>query len=180
VPKVSFASLSGPLIVPFKTHSDNRGRFSKIYDGEKSEFDSKLPLSVSISQNELAGTLRGLHFQVTPHSEIKIITCLTGAIYDVLVDIRPDSPNFGNWASFELSSESPTQLYIPHGFAHGFQTLLDDSTISYLIWGRFSPQASRRLAYNDKQLDIFWPLPISQISEEDANASLYEAIACEL
>jgi dTDP-4-dehydrorhamnose 3,5-epimerase len=180
VPKVSFSSLSGPTIVPIETHSDNRGSFSKIYESENSKFYSNLPFSVSTSQNELAGTLRGLHFQVNPFSEIKIVTCLTGAIYDVIVDIRPDSANFGNWASVELSSENPAQLYIPQGFAHGFQTLLDRSLVSYLIWGEFSPQASRRIAYNDKYLGISWPLPISRISVEDTNASLYEVIARQL
>ena len=180
MPKIPFDKLSGPILKSIKSHADSRGSFTKVYDSETSEITSDLPLSFSVSRNELAGTLRGLHFQITPHAEIKVISCLAGKIFDVVVDIRPTSPNFGNWACVELSSEDPRQLYIPHGFAHGFQTLVEESFVSYMIWGRFVPQASRRINYNDRRLGILWPLPISKISDDDAHASEFEIIAQEL
>lgn len=174
--RISFSSLTGPYLAPLSRQSDVRGTFFKIYESEKTELISDLPFSFSLSENRFAGTLRGLHFQVYPHEEIKFITCVAGDVYHVILDLRPNSPNFGNWASVELSSNNPKQLIIPKGFAHGYQTLSNNSTVAYLIWGRYNLQSSRRIAYNDKNLGIIWPLPISHISQEDTNAPTFEEV----
>lgn len=119
------------------------------------------------SFNAHAGTLRGLHFQLPPHEEAKIVACPRGAIHDVIVDLRPGSPTYGRWCSAELSEENGDALYAPPGFAHGFQTLRDGTEVSYLMGARFVDGASGGLRFDDPALGIAWPLPVSVVSERD-------------
>lgn len=113
------------------------------------------------------GTLRGMHFQTAPHAEVKIVSCVAGAIYDVIVDLRPGSPTYRAWEGFELSADNGRQLYVPAGFAHGFQTLTDAAELNYLISAFYEPTASTGISYDDPTIGIRWPLPVTVISERD-------------
>ena len=121
----------------------------------------------SISFSARRGTIRGMHYQREPHSEVKLVRCVKGAIWDVIIDIRPASPTYRRWEGFELSGENGHQLYIPKGFAHGFQTLSDDVEVSYLISEPYAPQSATGIRYDDPSFGITWPLPLGQIAEKD-------------
>ena len=121
----------------------------------------------NISFNARAGTLRGLHFQLPPHEEVKVISCTRGAILDVIVDLRPSSPSYRRWFAAELSAASGDAIYAPAGFAHGFQTLCDDCEVRYLMGTHFVDGAVSGVRYDDPGLAIPWPLPVSVISERD-------------
>jgi dTDP-4-dehydrorhamnose 3,5-epimerase len=121
----------------------------------------------SLSCSARKGTLRGMHYQRPPHSEIKLVRCVKGTIWDVIIDIRPDSPTYRRWEGFELSERNGCQLYIPKGFAHGFQTLSEDAEVNYLISERYVAEAARGIRHNDPSFAIQWPLPVSEISAKD-------------
>ena len=114
-----------------------------------------------------------MHYQREPHSEVKLVRCVKGAIWDVIIDIRPTSPTYRGWEGFELSGENGHQLYIPKGFAHGFQTLSDDVEVSYLISERYAPQAARGIRYDDPRFAINWPLPVTQIADKDLHWPIF-------
>ena len=120
------------------------------------------------SVSALAGTIRGMHFQHRPHTEAKLVRCTRGAIVDVIVDLRRGSPSFLDHEKFELSAENGRILYVPEGFAHAFQTLVDDCEVTYLVTASYSPEAEGGLRYCDPRLAIEWPLPVSNISPKDA------------
>jgi len=148
---------------------DQRGSFARTFC--EREF-AKKGLEIrfvqhSVSHSRTAGTLRGMHFQRPPHEEVKLVRCIRGAIYDVIIDLRADSPTRGQWTGFELTDSNMRQLYIPAGFAHGFQTLCDDTEINYLISAFYAPEAASGLRYNDPAFGIEWPLAVSVISEKD-------------
>ena len=148
---------------------DNRGSFARTFCAE--EFAAR-GLGNNYPQHSLSvsahrGTLRGMHYQRDPHSEIKLVRCTRGAILDVIIDIRPDSPTYRRWQGFELSSANSHQLYIPKGFAHGFQTLSDDTEVYYLISAPYKPELAQGIRYNDPAFGISWPLSITEISEKD-------------
>jgi dTDP-4-dehydrorhamnose 3,5-epimerase len=121
----------------------------------------------SLSFNSRAGTVRGLHFQPVPHSETKLVRCTRGQIFDVVVDLRRDEPTFLQWCGFELSADNGNALYIPAGFAHGFQTIVDESDVLYAITPPFSPGREAGVRWNDPAIQVRWPLPISVISDRD-------------
>lgn len=121
----------------------------------------------SVSQSIARGTLRGLHFQREPHSEVKIVHCLKGAIWDVIVDLRAASATYCRWEAFELTAANRRQLYIPKGFAHGFQSLSDDVEVGYLISAFYAPEAAAGVRYDDDAFRIDWPLLPSAMSEKD-------------
>lgn len=120
------------------------------------------------SFNSKKGTLRGMHFQLAPHKEIKLVRCVAGAVFDVIVDIRKGSPSFLHWYGTILSAENRNMLYIPEGFAHGFQCLSDNSELLYHHTGFYNPLAESGIRYNDPSIQIKWPLDISVISGKDA------------
>jgi dTDP-4-dehydrorhamnose 3,5-epimerase len=159
---------------PFR---DERGLFLRTFC--EREFGArKLCLRFvqhSSSYTQKAGTLRGMHFQKAPHAEVKVVRCAKGSIWDVIVDLREDSPTRGQWQGFTLSAESWTQLYIPSGFAHGFQTLSEGAEVSYLISEFYTPEAATGVRYDDPAFSIAWPLPVSAISERDRNWPDYES-----
>jgi dTDP-4-dehydrorhamnose 3,5-epimerase len=121
----------------------------------------------STSHSAAKGTLRGMHFQRAPHGEVKVIRCLQGAIWDVIIDLRPRSPTYRRWQGFELSAQNHRQLYVPEGFAHGFQTLCDDTQVGYLISAFYAPQAADGVRHDDAEFAISWPLPVTEISDKD-------------
>jgi dTDP-4-dehydrorhamnose 3,5-epimerase len=121
----------------------------------------------SMSHSKYKHTLRGMHFQRPPYEEVKLVSCVAGAIFDVILDLRPDSPTYLQWAGFHLTPESLLQLYIPKGVAHGFQTLADDSIVNYLISEFYTPGAASGLRFDDPVLGIEWPAEPTAMSDKD-------------
>ena len=121
----------------------------------------------SVSGNRHAGTLRGMHFQVKQHAEVKVVTCVKGAIFDVIIDLRPQSAQFCKWQAIKLSEKNRRRLYVPKGFAHGFQTLCDECEIHYMISEFYCPGSSSGVRYDDPAFAIGWPLPANIISKKD-------------
>jgi dTDP-4-dehydrorhamnose 3,5-epimerase len=121
----------------------------------------------SCSRSPVRGTVRGMHFQRAPHAEVKLVSCRRGAIWDVIIDLRPESPTYCRWQGFELTAEDNCQLYIPAGFAHGFQSLSPDAEVSYLISAFYTPAAAGGVRYDDPAFHIDWPLPVAAISDKD-------------
>ena len=163
------SSVSGVYVIETELVADERGSFSRLWC--RREFES-LGLSVEIAQmsvsiNTHAGTLRGLHFQAAPHAEAKLIRCSAGSIYDVVVDLRPESPTYLQWAAENLSAVNRRMMYVPEGCAHGFQTLDDATQVVYSISEFYAPEAARGVRYDDPALGIMWPLPVTAISERD-------------
>lgn len=163
--------LDGVWLISPKLDYDERGMFARTFCSD--EFaDHGLETDFvqhSVSQSWTRGTIRGLHFQVDPHAETKVVRCLRGAIWDVIVDLRPESPTYCHWKAFELTERDRDQLYIPGGFAHGFQTLCDDVEVQYLISTFYAPGAARGVRFNDNLFAIEWPLPPTAVSERDQN-----------
>jgi len=124
-----------------------------------------------------AGTLRGMHYQLAPHGEDKLVRCEHGAIWDAIVDLRPDSPTCGQWLGVELSEGNGRMLLVPRGFAHGFVTLTDDVAVSYQVSNFYAPGAERGLRYDDPAFGIEWPVAIRQLSSKDATWPAYEMTA---
>lgn len=161
--------LPGAWLVEPEPARDQRGLFARTFCVR--EFASRGLVTGfvqhSISHSLAAGTLRGMHFQKEPHAETKLVRCLRGAIWDVVVDLRPGSAAFGQWRGFELTAGNRRQLYVPAGFAHGFQTLCDDTEVGYLISAFHAPSAAGGVRHDDPALGIRWPLPVSVLSEKD-------------
>ncbi|MBC8502037.1 MAG: dTDP-4-dehydrorhamnose 3,5-epimerase [Nitrosopumilus sp.] len=171
----SETKLSGAYIIDIEKIEDERGFFARTWD--KNEF-SKLGLESefvqsSISVNKKKGTIRGMHYQIKPYEESKVVRCIKGRIFDVIIDLRTDSKTFKKWFSVELSGDNYKMLYIPKGFAHGFQTLEDNTEIYYEISEQHSTILSKGVKYDDETFDIKWPLEISIISEKDKSFEKY-------
>lgn len=157
------------LIEPDR-HEDERGFFARTWCQREFE-DRGLNAGLvqcSVSFNTASGTLRGMHFQATPHEEAKLVRCTRGSIFDVIVDVRRQSPTFGQWQGFELSAVNHRTLYIPEGFAHGFQTLEADTEVSYQMSEFFHPESACGFHHADSQIGIQWPLPVEVISQKDS------------
>ena len=157
--------IEGVRITPTKLVADDRGVFLKFHP--QNEFVGTLD-SIALSFNPILGTIRGLHFQTEPYAEEKLVTCIQGAIFDVIVDMREDSKTFGKWASIELSSTNNLQAFLPKGVAHGFQTLFSDSVVHYALGAPYSPENSYSInPFGD--LGINWPLETNSISQKDVS-----------
>lgn len=163
-------TLNHAWLIELEPHGDQRGHFARTFC--RDEFARHGLIGEYVQQNTSfsaqRGTLRGLHYQLRPHGEAKLVRCLKGAIVDVIVDLRADSSTYLRHQSFELTDDNRRQLYVPPGFAHGFQTLSDDVEVSYLVSASYHPQAERGLRYDDERLGIDWPLPVSVLSDKDA------------
>ena len=148
---------------------DGRGFFARTFCAREfaaNGLETNYPQH-SMSFSGRRGTLRGMHFQREPYGEVKLVRCVSGAIWDVIIDMRPDSPTFRRWYGVELSDQNGRQFYIPHGFAHGFQTLTDNVQVNYLISEPYAPDAASGVRYDDPSFEIAWPLPVTTISEKD-------------
>lgn len=149
--------------------SDERGFFARTWC--QNEFASRglrtNLVQCNISYNKIRGTLRGMHFQRQPNAEAKLLRCTAGAIYDVIIDLRQESSTFLSWAAFELTAHNRNALYVPEGFAHGFQTLADDTEVFYQMFNFFAPESAAGIRWNDPAFHIDWPLDISTISDKD-------------
>ena len=166
--------IKGVYIIGPELKSDERGYFGRFFcKKELSEigFDFEI-VQINRSLNKKKGTIRGVHFQKHPKSEDKIVQCISGAIYDVAVDLRKDSATYGQWVSVELTQENKKMLLIPKGCAHGFQSLKDNSEMLYFLSEFYSPEYESGARYNDPFLNIKWPIKNPIILERDKNWSL--------
>jgi dTDP-4-dehydrorhamnose 3,5-epimerase len=163
------AGLEGVWLLPLDPQEDERGFFSRIWsDTEVRERGLNPGLAqCSLSYNRLARTIRGMHYQAAPAQETKIVRCIRGAVYDVLLDLRLPSPTYKQWMSCELASDNRLALYVPEGVAHGYQTLTDDAELLYLISTPYTPSLARGIRWNDPAFKIEWPHPPAVISERD-------------
>jgi dTDP-4-dehydrorhamnose 3,5-epimerase len=160
------------FVLETKVHQDSRGLFEVFWEepmlaGQAASF---CPTNAHHSYNTAAGTLRGIHYQKYPHGQAKLVSCVCGRIWDVMVDVRTDSPSFGKWHGSELQAGSGKSVYIPAGCAHGFVALENDSTLAYLIEGDYQPNAGRVLRWDDPLVGIDWPLTDPIMSDKDAAA----------
>lgn len=169
--------LPGAYVIELERHEDERGFFARTWC--ESELSAAgLDTSVaqcSLSRNPQAGTLRGMHFQSAPHAETKIVRCTRGAIFDVIVDLRRESPTHGRWFGLELSAMRANALYVPKGFAHGFQTIVDESDVFYMISVPYEPSAGAGVRWDDPEFGIEWPAaPNRTINDKDRSWPDYE------
>ena len=166
---VSELPLPGAYRVGIARHADARGFFARtacedtlVARGLVGRFRQS-----SVSFNVRRGTVRGLHYALSPHAETKLVRCTSGAIHDVIVDLRQESPTYLRAVGVELSAENRDALYVPAGFAHGFQTLRDDTEVLYMIDRAYVADAARGLRWDDPMLDVTWPEPVTVIAERD-------------
>ncbi len=161
--------LKGAYVIELEKHEDARGFFARTFCVEEFSAHGLDPAVAqsNVSFNRRRGTLRGLHYQAPPHAEAKLVRCTAGAAFDVVVDIQPRSPTFKRWLAIELSAKNRKMLYVPEGFAHGFQTLEDDTELVYQMSKPYVPEAARGIKWNDPALDIAWPLAPLVVSARD-------------
>ena len=173
--KITPLSIAGAYLIEMQPFRDERGSFARQFC--KRELAAAgidfVVKQCNLSRNIHAGTLRGMHYQKEPYPEIKMVSCVKGAVCDVIADIRPDSPTYLKWVATELSEENGKMLYIPGGVAHGFQTLVDDSTVYYQLGEFFMPDYYSGVRWDDPKLGIDWPACEKRIiNERDANYGL--------
>jgi dTDP-4-dehydrorhamnose 3,5-epimerase len=168
--------LVGARVIEPNPYADDRGRFMRAWcarEFAEHGLDFR-PVQANMGFSVRRGTIRGLHFQEAPSLEAKLVRCTKGAIFDVMVDLRPKSPSFGKWCGAELSAANGRMLYVPERCAHGYQTLEDDTEIYYMASGFYSPSSVRGLRFDDPAFNIQWPLPATVVSEQDLNWPLIE------
>jgi dTDP-4-dehydrorhamnose 3,5-epimerase len=167
--------LKGSFVIDIQPLEDERGFFARSWDEDKFKQLGLNPRLVqcNISFNRKQGTLRGMHYQVAPFAEAKLVRCTTGAMYDVIIDLRPDSVTFKRWFAVDLTAENRRALYIPEGFAHGFQTLVDNTEVFYQMSEFYHPECARGVRWDDPAFGVEWALPVEIISDEDAVISLF-------
>lgn len=161
--------IKGAYVIEFEKFEDERGFFSQIWEKglfEKYNLNSKL-FECNLSFNKKKGTLRGMHYQISPYEGSKLVGCVRGKTFDVILDLRPDSKTFKQWVGTELSEDNCYMNYIPEGCAHGFQTLEDDSVVLYLMSQVYNPDFAKVVKWNDKAFNISWPFKPTTISKKD-------------
>lgn len=168
--------LAGVLIIDIEPQTDDRGFFARLWGRDEfAERDLVSEFShVSVSFNTRRSTLRGLHYQTPPFAETKIVRCIRGGIYDVALDLRPESPTFRRWTAVELTADNRRALYIPAGCAHGFQTLTPDAEVLYMIDKPYRPDAARGARWNDPAFGIAWPEGDRKMNARDAGYPDFE------
>ena len=169
-------SVVGAMVIDPSPHADTRGRFMRAWCVKEFlehgiEFE---PVQANLGFSTARGTVRGMHFQVAPVSEAKLVRCTRGAIFDVVLDLRPESTTFGKWHGVELSCDNGSMLYLPHGCAHGYQTLEAGTEMHYMTSAFYTPSAARGVRFDDTAFDIDWPLAVTEMSEQDHNWPLSE------
>lgn len=167
--KFTQTSLAGAYLIEWEPVEDERGFFARTFckdEFKKHGIDFSC-VQCNISYNRKKGTLRGMHYQAAPHEEAKIVSCIRGAIFDVIVDIRPQSETYKKWYGAELSVKNHAMLYVPKGFAHGFQTLDDDSEVFYMMSEFYHPEYAKGLQWDDPAFRIEWPMKPKAIAQKD-------------
>jgi dTDP-4-dehydrorhamnose 3,5-epimerase len=161
--------VAGSYVIDPEPFSDDRGSFARVFCVEEFAEHGLEPTIVqgNLSRNRHRGTLRGMHFQRAPHEETKLVRCVSGALFDVVVDLRPDSPTFRRWAGVELTADNGRAMYVPRGCAHGFQTLEDGTVALYHASAPYTPDAEGGIRFDDPTFGVDWPLPVELISDKD-------------
>ena len=169
--KLSETKLQGVYIIKIEKLEDERGFFARTWDKEFFKSNGLNPnlIQCNISFNKKKGTVRGLHYQIPPYEEAKLVRCTHGKVFEVVIDLRKNSKTFLQWDDVELDSKDYKMLFVPEGFALGLQTLEDNTEVHYQMSQSYNPKYSRGIVWNDKTLKIAWPLKPSVISENDAN-----------
>jgi len=162
-------TLKGAFVIEIEKFEDKRGFFARAWCQKEVEANGLVSrvVQTNISFTKTRGTLRGMHYQVAPYEQVKLVRCTRGVIYDVIIDLRPDSPTFRKWTGVELTAENYTMLYVPENFAHGFQTLENNTEATYQVSQFYSPESERGVRYDDPVFQVEWPLPVAVISEKD-------------
>ena len=174
----SKTQLPGVFLIDIEPAGDSRGFFARSWC-HKEFADAGLSTAIkqiNIANSKQAGTLRGMHYQVSPYGEDKVIRCVRGAAFDVAVDVRPESETYLQWIGVELTADNRKALYIPKGFAHGYQTLEGDTELHYLVSEFYTPDAESGLRYDDPAIGIEWPVPVQVISDKDSQWPLMDSI----
>jgi len=163
------SKLKGAFVIDIERRDDSRGFFARVFCQHELESHGLKPViaQANIAFNLKKGTLRGMHFQFPPAAETKLVRCTRGAILDIIVDLRPESPTFLEHIAVELSEDNYRALYVPERFAHGYQALRDNTETSYQVGEFYTPGSEGGLLYNDPRLGLQWPLPVSVISDKD-------------
>jgi dTDP-4-dehydrorhamnose 3,5-epimerase len=169
-------SLSDAYIIELEPRGDERGRFTRLFCArELAQIGHTKPIvNVNHSYTQKAGTIRGMHFQYPPHAEVKIVKCLRGAIWDCIVDIRRDSPTYLKWEGVELTESNDRMMYVPEGFAHGFQSLTDDVEVVYFVSNFYAPNDEGGLRFDDPALNITWQREVAEVSVKDREHRLID------
>jgi dTDP-4-dehydrorhamnose 3,5-epimerase len=166
--------LEGAYVVELEPRGDDRGHFARVFC--QAEFNEQglnpCVAQVNTAVSKYRGTLRGIHYQCAPHAEAKLVRCIRGALFDVMLDLRPDSATYCQWFGLELRPESGQMLYIPEGFAHGYQALADDTEVTYQVSASYAPQAERGVRWDDPCFGIEWPIVDGVILSEKDRAWL--------
>jgi dTDP-4-dehydrorhamnose 3,5-epimerase len=167
--KFTETPLKGAFVIDLEKREDERGFFARAWC--QNEFEAhgiyRLPVQANMSYNKKAGTIRGMHYQAAPYQESKLIRCINGAIYDVIIDLRKDSPTYKQWFGIELNADNRTMLFVPEDFAHGFLALKDNSEVMYQVSAFYNFGSERIIRYNDPMFNIKWPIEVSVVSEKD-------------
>ena len=168
--------LAGACIIEPQLREDNRGLFARTYCAREFREQGLLDSFVqcNTSWNARKGTVRGLHYQLPPSSEVKLVRCTAGSLWDVIVDLCPDSPTYLQYVAVELSARNRLALYIPEMFAHGFQALEDATEVFYQMSDFYAPKLAKGVRYDDPKIGIQWPLPVTSISDQDLSWTLLE------
>lgn len=175
--KFTELALPGAHVIDLEPHEDDRGLNARVWcatEAREAGLDPHVE-QVNVIRNEVAGTLRGMHYQAAPHTETKLFRVTRGAMHDVIVDLRPDSPTYLQWTSVELRADVDRLLYVPRGFGQGFQTLVDDTEVMYLVSAPYVPDAGRGFRHDDPAFDLDWPLPVTAISDRDTGFADFDA-----
>jgi dTDP-4-dehydrorhamnose 3,5-epimerase len=174
--------LSGAFLIDLERREDERGFFARAFCQHEFEEHGLKPViaQANIGFNRQRGCVRGMHFQYPPAAETKVVRCTRGAVLDIIVDLRPESPTFLEHVSVELTADNHRAIYIPERFAHGYQTLADETETSYQVGEFYTPGVEGGLRHDDPALGLTWPLPVSVISEKDASWPLYSEVESEL
>ena len=174
--------LKGAFILDVDRREDNRGFFARVFCQREFAMHGLKPLiaQANVAFNKMKGTLRGMHFQFPPAAETKLVRCTRGAILDIIVDLRPESPTYLHHVAVELTADNHRGLYVPERFAHGYQVLEDGTETSYQVGEFYTPEAEGGLRYNDPLLRLKWPLPVTEISPKDDNWKLLADVEPEL
>ncbi len=176
--KFTETKLKGAFTIDLELRNDDRGGFARTFCAKEFEDHGLKPTvaQCNLSFNYKAGTLRGMHYQVAPACETKLVRCTKGAIYDVIIDMRPESPTYRQHIGVELTAENRRALYVPELFAHGYQALTDEAEVVYQVGEFYTPGYERGLRYDDPAFAIAWPVSVTVISEKDAAWSLFEPV----
>jgi dTDP-4-dehydrorhamnose 3,5-epimerase len=169
--------LSGAYLIELERRGDARGFFARAYcerEFAAAGLETRF-VQVNNSLTAKRGTLRGMHYQLPPAAEVKLVRCLRGALQDVIIDLRPESPTHGQWFGAELTAENRTMMYVPRGFAHGFLTLADETEVFYMVSAFYAPEQERGVRFDDPRFGVRWPIAPIEVSDKDRAWADYDS-----